>query len=82
VAAMTSSDLLVMDPPREGMNLTPTLVAGLKRLRTVIYISCNPATWARDSAAFIDAGFSFTRVAALDMFPQTPHVEILSLLQR
>jgi len=82
VAAMTSSDLLVMDPPREGMNLTPTLVAGLKRLRTVIYISCNVATWARDSAAFIDAGFSFTRVAALDMFPQTPHVEILSLLQR
>ena len=82
MATMTSTDVLVMDPPREGMTLTPTLVAGLKRLRTVVYISCDVATWARDSAAFIDAGFSFTRVAALDMFPQTPHVEILSLLQR
>jgi 23S rRNA (uracil1939-C5)-methyltransferase len=64
------------------MTLTPALVGGLERLRTVVYISCDVATWARDSAAFIDAGFSFTRVAALDMFPQTPHVEILSLLQR
>ena len=81
VAAMTSTDVLVMDPPREGMSLTPALVGGLERLRTVVYISCDVATWARDSAAFIDAGFSFTRVAALDMFPQTPHVEILSVLE-
>ena len=81
VASVVSTELLVMDPPREGMELSPTLVKGLPHLDKVVSISCDVATWARDCGAFIDAGFSLTKVTVLDMFPQTPHVEILSLLE-
>jgi 23S rRNA (uracil1939-C5)-methyltransferase len=82
VASVVSTEVLVMDPPREGMDLTPTLVKGLPHLNKVISISCDVATWARDCGAFIEAGFSFTEVTVLDMFPQTPHVEVLSVLDR
>ena len=82
VASVALTEVLVMDPPREGMELTPTLVKGLPHLDKVISISCDVATWARDCSRFIEAGFSLTRVTVLDMFPQTPHVEILSLLER
>ena len=82
VASVVSTEVLVMDPPREGMDLTPTLVKGLPYLGKVVSISCDVATWARDCSRFIEAGFSLTRVTVLDMFPQTPHVEILSLLER
>jgi len=82
VAGAVSAEVLVMDPPREGMELTPTLVKGLPHLGKVVSISCDVATWARDCSRFLDAGFSLTRVTVLDMIPQTPHVEILSLLER
>jgi len=82
VASVVSTEVLVMDPPREGMELTPTVVKGLPHLNKVVSISCDVATWARDCGAFIDAGFSLTRVTVLDMFPQTPHVEVLSVLER
>lgn len=82
VGSVVSAEVLVMDPPREGMELTPILVKGLPHLNKVVSISCDVATWARDCGALIDGGFSFTRVTVLDMFPQTPHVEILSVLER
>ena len=82
MASVSSSNVLVMDPPREGMRLAPTLVKGLPKLCKVVSISCDVATWARDCRGFIDAGFSLTEVTVLDMFPQTPHVEILSFLKR
>ena len=82
VAGVVSTEVLVMDPPREGMELTPALVKGLPHLDKVVSISCDVATWARDCSRFIEAGFSFNRVTVLDMFPQTPHVEILSVLER
>ena len=80
-ASVLSTEVLVMDPPREGMGLIPTLMSGLPTLHKVVSISCDVATWARDCGAFIDAGFSATEVTVLDMFPQTPHVEILSVLE-
>ena len=82
VSKVSSSNVLVMDPPREGMRLSPTLVKGLPKLCKVVSISCDVATWARDCGAFLDAGFSLSEIRVLDMFPQTPHVEILSLLKR
>ena len=82
VSSVSSSNVLVMDPPREGMRLAPTFAKGLSKLCKVVSISCDVATWARDCGAFIDAGFSFSEVTVLDMFPQTPHVEMLSVLER
>ena len=80
VETLEPYDLLLLDPPREGLKVrAPWLLPG-KRPRTVIYISCDLATWARDVADFQQAGYQLTEVTGLDMYPQTPHVEVLSVL--
>lgn len=68
-------DLLVVDPPREGCQLKALetfIQCGLKR---IIYVSCNPATLARDLKILGEAGYKTLRVQPIDMFPQTYHVE-------
>ncbi len=68
------AELVVLDPPRTG---AAAEVAQLVRLRParILYVSCDPATLARDVAVLVTAGYSVGRVHALDLFPQTPHVE-------
>ena len=75
-------DCVLMDPPRTGLSL-PLLegVAALNPTR-IVYLSCDPATWARDLARFADRGYSLQRVQGFDLFPQTPHVEVLATLIR
>jgi 23S rRNA (uracil1939-C5)-methyltransferase len=72
-------DLVVVDPPRSG--LTKEVLAGLgrSRARRIAYVSCDPATLARDSAALGSAGYKAAFFAPLDMFPQTYHVETLAV---
>jgi tRNA/tmRNA/rRNA uracil-C5-methylase (TrmA/RlmC/RlmD family) len=48
----------------------------------VVHLSCDPATLARDVAALGAGGFRVTRLCLFDLFPQTPHVEVLALLER
>lgn len=74
-------DLLVLDPPRRG--LTDDVIAAVLKTkpRRVCYVSCNPATWARDIQPFIEADYSLKRLAMIDMFPRTAHLEIVSLLE-
>lgn len=76
-----TADMVLADPPRAG--LAPAALAALLRLRprSILYISCNPATLARD-AALLREGYRLARLAAVDLFPHTPHVECLSLWQR
>ncbi len=76
------AEILVMDPPRDGLVLRQGLFKGLKKLHTVIYISCDVETYTRDVKDFVEQGFRLTELQALDQFPQTPHVEILSVLRR
>lgn len=73
--------VVVTDPPRAGMD--PAVVHALLALRpqTIIYVSCNPATQARDLALMADA-YSIDHVQPVDMFPQTPHVENIVRLQQ
>ena len=71
---------IVVDPPRKG--LSPTLADALKTSRRVVYLSCNPATLARDIKLLRQNGFSLSRLAAVDMFPRTAHIECAALLQR
>ena len=73
---------LVLDPPREGLKVRAPFLGALKELETVIYVACDIATWARDCKDFLAKGFRLARVTPLDLFPQTPHLEVLSVLTR
>lgn len=76
-AAPGDYDLVFMDPPRTGLS-TDTL-AGVARLNAgrILYLSCDPATLARDLRALQETGYRVTRLQAFDMFPQTMHIETL-----
>ncbi len=82
VAEGNSFDAMLLDPPRkgcEGEALQAIADSGVKR---VVYVSCNPATLARDLAKLRYAGFRLAAVQPVDMFPHTPHVECATLLLR
>lgn len=72
--------ILIVDPPREGIEKRRGIFKYLDNLQVVLYVSCEPTTWARDVKDFIQNGFKLVEVTPLDLFPHTPHVEILSLL--
>ncbi|MFN8131852.1 MAG: 23S rRNA (uracil(1939)-C(5))-methyltransferase RlmD [Solirubrobacteraceae bacterium] len=75
-------DVLVLDPPRAGLSqkiVRRVIEAGPKR---IVYVSCNPTTLAPNAAQLAEAGWRLTRVRPVDMFPQTPHVECVALLER
>lgn len=78
------ADVIVLDPPRDGAKEIAAQLRDLKRrgqlkARRIVYISCNPATLARDTALLVDAGFTLENLGALDMFPHTQHVESIAL---
>jgi 23S rRNA (uracil1939-C5)-methyltransferase len=72
-------DVVVLDPPRSGL---PRGVASILTADRVVYLSCDPATLARDLAALEESGFCLVRVTGFDLFPQTPHVEALAVAER
>jgi 23S rRNA (uracil1939-C5)-methyltransferase len=75
------ADLVILNPPRAGVDerVTQTLEANASRIRGLIYVSCNPATLARDIARLPSYGIESVR--AFDMFPQTAHVETVCVLR-
>lgn len=75
-------DAAVIDPPRAGCR--PEVISALTETgaRNIIYVSCNPATLARDMALFAQQGYQTTHVQPIDMFPRTMHVETVALIQR
>ena len=73
---------VVMDPPREGLKERAALTTLFSSARWVVYIACDLATWERDSGFLSDCGLSLQEARGLDMFPQTPHMEILSVFKR
>nr|MBF0222685.1 23S rRNA (uracil(1939)-C(5))-methyltransferase RlmD [Desulfobulbaceae bacterium] len=74
-------ELILLDPPRQGCkNITQYLPA--LGAEYIIYISCDPATLARDLAHLSKIGYSIKKCRAVDMFPQTHHIESISLLKR
>ncbi len=77
-----SPDLVVVDPPRAGLSkkiVRRVVECGAPR---IVYVSCNPTTLAPNAAQLAEAGYRLLRVRAVDMFPQTPHVECVALLER
>lgn len=76
------ADVVVLDPPRDGCG--EGVLEGVAALRPerIVYISCNPATQARDIRILSGYGYSLRRLQPLDMFPQTAHIEVVALLTR
>lgn len=73
-------DAILLDPPRDGAFEVVRQIAGLGA-RRLVYVSCNPATLARDSAELVRQGFRLKKAGILDMFPQTAHVEAMALFE-
>lgn len=75
-------DGVVVDPPRTG--LAPQVIKNLVRLgpERIVYVSCDPATFARDAKQFADSGYRLLDVLPVDMFPQTFHIELVATLKK
>ncbi|HEY3765291.1 MAG TPA: 23S rRNA (uracil(1939)-C(5))-methyltransferase RlmD [Gaiellales bacterium] len=75
-------DVAFVDPPRSG--LTPKAVRRVLELapQRLVYVSCNPTTFAPNARQLVDGGYTLERVVPLDMFPHTPHIECVALLRR
>ena len=76
-----AADVVVLDPPRTGARSAMPSISALRPSR-IVYVSCDPATLARDLADLAERGYRVERAKAFDMFPQTAHVEAAVLLVR
>lgn len=72
-----SCDVMLVDPPRQGLEDIVDLIVSFKP-KKIIYVSCNPATFARDAMQFIKSSYQLNSCHPIDMFPQTVHVELVA----
>lgn len=74
-------DKVILDPPRSGaqevLKLLPKWQTNL-----IVYVSCNPATFARDTKSITEQGYKLAKTGIIDMFPHTQHVEVMALFQK
>jgi 23S rRNA (uracil1939-C5)-methyltransferase len=75
-------DVLVVDPPRSGLSQKVVRRIIEAAPRRIVYVSCNPTTLAPNAAQLVEAGYALRKVRPVDMFPQTPHIEAVALLER
>ncbi len=75
-------DVLVVDPPRAGLSQKIVRRIIEAAPRRIVYVSCNPTTLAPNAAQLVQEGYRLIRVRPVDMFPQTPHIECVALLER
>jgi 23S rRNA (uracil1939-C5)-methyltransferase len=82
VAAAGRPDVAVVDPPRAGLSQKVVRRIVEAQPPRIVYVSCNPTTLAPNAAQMVEAGYRLVRVRPVDMFPQTPHIESVALLER
>jgi len=72
----------IVDPPRAGLD--KSVVDGILKLspRVIAYVSCDPSTLARDAARLVAGGYTLKQVTPFDLFPQTFHIESISLFEK
>ncbi|MDR3044792.1 MAG: 23S rRNA (uracil(1939)-C(5))-methyltransferase RlmD [Desulfovibrio sp.] len=77
-----SPRIVVMDPPRAGLHEDVVEAVATHQPERIVYVSCNPATMARDVALFAARGYALQEARPVDLFPHSPHVECVALLIR
>ena len=78
----THPNVIIVDPPRKGLNANMINAITSAKIKKVVYISCDSATLSRDIKQFAEAGYAVKAITAFDMFCWTTHVETVVLLQR
>ena len=82
VEAAGRPDVLLVDPPRAGLSQKVVRRIIEAQPKRIVYVSCNPTTLAPNAAQLVEAGWELQRVRPVDMFPQTPHIECVAVLER
>lgn len=78
--SVASGDVVVLDPPRSGLAKGVADALVRRAPRRIVYVSCDPATFARDLKVLVAGGFELKELKAFDLFPMTEHVEVVALL--
>lgn len=71
---------IIFDPPRKGIDKIALNSVIENNISKIVYISCNPSTFARDCKILIENGYTLQKITSVDMFPQTNHIEVVGLL--
>jgi 23S rRNA (uracil1939-C5)-methyltransferase len=83
LAAFGAFDKMLLDPPREGAIALVKAISGKRLPWRIVYVSCNPATLARDAAVLVrEKGYALCGAGIANMFPHTSHVETVALFER
>ena len=75
-------DVIILDPPRKGCSPEMLKTAAQMQPERIVYVSCDPATLARDCGIFLTLGYTVKKVTPVDMFPRTGHVESVAILSQ
>ena len=73
---------VVLDPPRAGLSAQAAEALAATGATRIAYVSCDPASFARDLKVLIEHGFTLTRITPVDQFRWSPHVEVVGALER
>ena len=79
---VTSVDVVVLDPPREGAGRDVITQIAALNPRAIVYVACDPAALARDTAYLEDHSYTLAKLRAFDLFPMTHHIECVALYER
>ena len=79
---ISKPDVIVIDPPRAGMHEDFVRYLPKFGAKKIVYVSCNPTTQARDLKILFTKGYKLTKATVVDMFPHTPHIETVVVLNK
>ena len=75
------ADLVIADPSRAGLGKSSVATLAATGARRIVLVSCDPVSLARDATLLRDAGYAHSRSTVYDLFPQTPHVEVITVFE-